>query len=108
VASKALGQINGIAKGATLIPVKLRYEIGEIMTAFTLIKHDLFNRRLADGKALNAVVVCAVSEPEIFPDPDVAKNSRKGQNLMRVLDSIHSEGIPIVFASGNSGHISGR
>jgi subtilisin family serine protease len=108
VASKALGQINGIAKGATLISVKLRYEIGEIMFAFTLIKHDLLNRRLEDGKALNAVVVCTVLEPEIFPDPDVAKKSRKGQNLIRVLDSIHSEGVPIVFASGNAGDISGR
>ncbi|KAF2105640.1 peptidase S8/S53 domain-containing protein [Lophiotrema nucula] len=102
VASKALGITHGIAKKATLIPVKVLPESGCLIEALDLILQDLEDED--DGhpeRAAKSVVLMSMGIDESWPDPDTAKQSETGTKLTTRLKSITDLGVPIVFSSGN-------
>jgi len=120
VASKAVGAKYGVAKKATLIPVKITSVLDDMLDAFELIADDLdpdgkpgrgmYTSRLYQPKinrshfnsAMKAVVVSSMSFGEGFTH-DTAIADSKGKALKTYMDDIIALGTPIITSAGNHG-----
>jgi hypothetical protein len=98
VASKALGRKFGIAKGATLVPVKIWLRLSNIPKAFEAIIADLDAH---PGRDKEAVVVCARAYGDGWTHEKAIKQKSVMRELAPPMDDVMKRGVPFVLSSGN-------
>ncbi|KAF2870209.1 peptidase S8/S53 domain-containing protein [Massariosphaeria phaeospora] len=106
MASLALGQQNGVAKGATLISVKHEENLDDVGPVFGKVHADLVKNKDRQGKS---IVLCATHDPYPLIDPndwpvddeEVLEWVQWKEETKKWLDKIMNMGVPIVVPAGN-------
>jgi hypothetical protein len=97
VASKALGQKYGVAKGATLISVKTINTMGDYLKALSLIQADI---RATTEVGMRSVIVASTGG-EKSTNHDEAREDPQGKLFLDYFEALFAEGVVIVFSAGN-------
>jgi hypothetical protein len=101
VASKALGKLYGVAKDATVIPVKLTMEqkASQVLLGYKAALRDIEEIE-ENGKTQKSIVVCSLSVGEGLTR-DTALNHPHGRLFQYYLERFFELGVPVVVAAGN-------
>lgn len=95
VASKALGQRHGVAKGANLVSIKIYDSLGDMLNGFGLIEDDMAKKKNQGS----SVIMSSLGDTVLATDPSNMVFSLMLEQWFDTL--IHEHGIPLVFAAGN-------
>ncbi|KAH7347071.1 peptidase S8/S53 domain-containing protein [Pyrenochaeta sp. MPI-SDFR-AT-0127] len=98
VASKAIGTQFGVAKKATLIPVKMTYEESDFLDAFKQILSDLSAHPERQDRSV-VLVASGSEEPDTYDN--VKRELSYKYNYEIPMRSLLAMGVPIVLAAGN-------
>jgi hypothetical protein len=97
IASLALGQFHGVAKGATLVSVKYCGELADAIDALEKARQDIS----AKNRQMNSVVVFPVGDPPATDKNVVITTSAKALEAYWSIHRILEMGVPVVTPAGN-------
>lgn len=97
VASLALGQFHGVAKSATLVPVKFTGPLSDMAMGIRKAVQDIE----AKGRQLNSIVVLTVGEGRATDPATDIENSLAAGDTYQLITKLHSMGVPVVTPAGN-------
>ena len=100
-----MGSKHGVAKSATLIPVKFTTEVGDFLNALTLIIDDINEN---SGRADKSVVVCSLGYGEKLDEDDMRGLAIVIDMFKTPLEDLFALGVPFVASAGNEATTRGR
>lgn len=100
VAVKAAGKRYGIAKKATIVPVKIVPSTYEIILGMNMAFQDIKKRER--GRKSVIVMSLGIGKDSEKTDRDKCLRDPTLSSIMPIIQGLHELGVPIVFAAGNA------
>ena len=100
IASKALGEINGVSKNSYLVPVKTQMNAASISAALIKVVDDIeFNRRVGVS-----VVTLALASIKTYRSIDISiEDQEPWRTILGKLRELNELGVPVVVGAGDDG-----
>lgn len=97
VASAALGQYHGVAKGATLVPVKYYGPLTDMALALFKAEQDI----LGKNRQQNSIVVLTAGGESATDPVDILRQAPAAADTYKVIRRLHDNGVPVITPAGN-------